>query len=285
MNESEGTRATATDSPLPGGLIRSEQYHSIGKRTRRYLRSFRENLELGTLLAFVAGTVNTVGFLQFGTYVSHISGHATRTAVEYAEGNIGAAFVFFLETIAFILGAMVTALLMHGHTAADRREKYARPILLELLLIVLFLIVDHVDGLLWIQIDQISLATLLLAHAMGVQNAILRHASGAIIRTTHMTGVATDIGVAMGTAFHAARLHWSKDKNRGRLRWKASLSSFWRKLGVERFTFHSLLLFTFFLGAVIGTIGYVYLSSSILVVPCLILTLLALQNYARKTRV
>lgn len=260
-------------------------HHPLIKHTRGFVRGFRANLELATLLAFVAGIVNTVGYLEFGTYVSHISGHATRTAVEYTEGNTAAALVFFLEVVAFILGAMVTAILLHGHTASDRRQKASLPIVMEAGLILLFILVDQNDGLgQWVQFDHISLTTLILAHAMGMQNALLRHASGAIIRTTHMTGIATDIGVAMGTAIHAARIHHLHRKQSSTSSWLGVLENFWVKLGAHRFAFHCLLLFGFFLGAVVGTIGYIYIMSGILSVPVVILLVLALQEHGRKVK-
>jgi uncharacterized membrane protein YoaK (UPF0700 family) len=252
----------------------------MARSTRKVLRTFGENLELGTLLAFVAGVVNTVGFLQFGTFVSHISGHATRTAVEYTEGNSDAAWVFFLEMISFVFGAFFTSFLLKGHTAAYAKIKYTAPVLIEAGILLFFLFLNSMQGLLWFHIGTISLTTTMLAFAMGMQNAMLRQAAGTLIRTTHMTGVATDIGIEMGAAtsfmVQAIRRH------RGWERWRAGWKAFWERLGIGRFTFHILLLLCFFLGSAFGTMGYVYINSFILLVPALILSLVGLKEYLRR---
>lgn len=249
--------------------------------TRQFLRTFRENLELGTLLAFVAGTVNTVAFLQFGTFVSHISGHVTRAAVEYTEANPDAAYVFFLEMFFFVCGAFATSFLLRGHTAADSRVRYTLPVMIEALLIMSFIVSMSIRGWLWFHIGNISLTTVLLATAMGMQNAMLRRTSGAIIRTTHMTGVATDIGIELGAAFSAMLDQW---KNTRGLSWSRVLriwDSFWQRLGVGRFTFQILLFISFFLGAILGTLGFMRFTIYILFVPVVILVLVGLREHAR----
>jgi len=251
-------------------------------QTRRFIRSFRENLQLGTLLAFIAGIVNTVGFLQFDTYVSHISGHATRTAVEYTEGNMPAAMVFFMETFAFIAGAFVSSFLMQGHRATDARIKFTLPMCLEAFWLFIYLLINRFHVWSWLQIDHINLITLILAHAMGIQNALLRHSGGAIVRTTHMTGVATDIGIEMGSAFYAARMRWKKARAESFFPLRAALHEFLKTLGISRFTFHCLLLFFFFFGAGIGSIGYLYVMGAIIYIPFLLLCLLAYKEYRRQ---
>jgi uncharacterized membrane protein YoaK (UPF0700 family) len=241
------------------------------------MHRFRESLELGTLLAFIAGIVNTVGFLQFGAFVSHMSGHASRSAVEYAEGNSSAALVFMLEVLFFIGGAFTTAFLMHGHTALEKRVKFTTPMVLETLCLVAFILLTEYHGLFWFHIDQISLTTLILAYAMGLQNAVLRHTSGTIIRTTHITGVVTDLGIELGAASHNAKKAWREEKAL-----TAAIDAFWERLGIGRFTFHALLIMAFVSGSVVGTLGYIYFLVKILLLPAILLMGLALKEYLRE---
>ena len=255
----------------------------VAQSTRKLLRSFRENVELGTLLAFIAGIVNTVAFLQFGTFVSHISGHATRAAVEYTEANPDAAYVFFLEMIFFILGAFSTSFLLRGHTAAYARVKYTAPVMIEALLITLFLGLIHFSGRLWFHLGNTSLTTVLLALAMGMQNAMLRQTSGAIIRTTHMTGVATDIGIELGAAVSTSLQQWTKSKGFKLVRFVGVWRSFWQRLGVGRFTFQIMLFTSFFSGSIIGTIGFMHFTVYVLIVPIIVLFLIGLREYKRVT--
>jgi len=75
---------------LPNRTSRSQikpRFLSLAQSTQRLVRSFGEILQLATLLAFVAGIVNSSAFLEFGTFVSHISGHATRAAVDFTDGR------------------------------------------------------------------------------------------------------------------------------------------------------------------------------------------------------
>ncbi|WP_141732972.1 YoaK family protein [Oligoflexus tunisiensis] len=251
-------------------------HYKVLRHARQFLRRFHENLELGTLLAFIAGVVNSVGFLQFGTFVSHMSGHASRSAVEYAEGNTAAALVFMLELVFFIGGAFTTSFLLHGHTVVEKRVKYTAPVVLEALCLLSFLLLSLFHGLFWITIDQVGLTTLILAYAMGLQNAMLRHTSGTIIRTTHITGVVTDIGLELGAACHNARLTWKRERVI-----TAAMDAFWERLGIGRFTFHTLLISCFFFGSVVGTLGYVYFLVKILILPLILLGMLAFKEHRR----
>lgn len=255
---------------------RTLHYHVI-RHARLFLSRFRENLELGLLLAFIAGLVNTVGFLQFDAFVSHMSGHATLSAVKYAEGNSSAALVFLMELVSFVMGALTTSFLLHGHTLLEKRVKFTAPVVLEAICLLVFLVLTELQGNFRLTYDRISLTTLILAYAMGLQNAMLRHTSGTIIRTTHITGVLTDIGIEIGAASHAGRMAFRQERALA-----AAIDAFWERLGIGRFTFHSLLIGAFFCGAVLGTLGYFYVLTKVLLIPCTMLALLAIREYRRK---
>jgi len=252
-------------------------HYKVLRHARLFLRRFHENLGLAALLAFIAGIVNTVGFLQFGAFVSHMSGHASRSAVEYAEGNSSVALVFLLELVFFVVGAFTTAFLLHGHTVVEKRVKFTGPVLLEALCILGFLLLTEYHGLFWVSLDQISLSTLILAYAMGLQNAMLRHTSGTIIRTTHITGVVTDIGIELGAAFYSAKNALIRERAI-----TAGIDAFWERLGIGRFTFHVLLVVAFFLGSVVGTLGYLNALTRILILPLVLLLVLGIWEYRRE---
>jgi uncharacterized membrane protein YoaK (UPF0700 family) len=165
---------------------------------------------------------------------------------------------------------------LHGHTVTEKRVKYTLPVCLEAFCLLSFLLLSLFHGLFLITIDRVSLTTLLLAYAMGLQNAMLRHTSGTIVRTTHITGVITDIGLELGAACHNARLAWQRERAI-----TASIDAFWERLGIGRFTFHTLLISCFFFGSVVGTIGYIYFLVKILILPLVLLCLLALKEHRR----
>ena len=78
---------------------------------------------------------------------------------------------------------------------------------------------------------------------MGLQNAILTKISKAEIRTTHMTGVVTDLGIELGRL-----LYWNRSKEGN--------ESHMVIADREKLKIHAIILFLFFLGGVIGALGF-----------------------------
>ncbi len=247
----------------------------VARSTRRL---FRDNVQLGTLLAFVAGHVNSMAFIHFGTYVSHVSGHATRAAIHYAEGDMKSAFLFLIEFIAFIFGAGITAFLLKGQTAASSQVKYTVPIFIEFALILTYMVSAVLFETHRYHSSYFSHLTFILAIAMGMQNAMFRFASGAIVRTTHITGVATDFGAELGGALRMGLTAFLTDRSDLLPRITAASGVFIHRLGVGRFLFHGFLLISFSSGAVIGTLGFLLYRDYALVVPLVLLLIVGLEE-------
>ena len=151
---------------------------------------------LGGLLAFNAGAVNAGGFLLVGMYTSHMTGFASMLADNLVLGQLRLVLGAFGALLAFVCGAASTALLVHWARQRHLRSEYALPLSLEAVLLLLF-------GLIGATLHQqtpfaVPLAVLVLAYAMGLQNALVTKISSAQIRTTHMTGVITDLGIELG---------------------------------------------------------------------------------------
>ncbi len=167
----------------------------IGRLTQRE-RSRRTNRQLGSVLAFVAGAVNAGGFLAVGHYTSHMTGALSSMADEFVIGNLLMVGGGLAMVVAFVLGAMTTSLMINWGRRRELHSQYALPLLAEAALLLVF-------GVLGTSLrtgyDLVAPATvLLLCFVMGLQNAIITKASQAEIRTTHMTGIATDIGIELG---------------------------------------------------------------------------------------
>lgn len=254
----------------------------VAHSTKRLYRSFRDNVQLGTLLAFVAGNVNSVAFVQFGTYVSHVSGHATSVAINYAEGDMTSALLFFMEFGAFIFGAGITAFLLKGRTAASSDIKYTTPIFIELALIIAFMVAAILNSKQLFTVPYASHLTFLLAIAMGMQNAMLHLASGTTVRTTHMTGNATDLGFALGAALRAAGEVFCGAQVNMLMRLRNTGEAFSARLRVNRFLFHGFLLLSFTSGAVVGTLSYLIYQDYALLIPCVTLLLIGIREYRRQ---
>ena len=162
-------------------------------------RSAANNGVLAGYLALVAGFVNASGFLLLGTFTSHVTGSVGRLANDLASSQWGAAALAMVFVIAFFSGAFCATILIEAQRSRVSRA-YGVALLLESVTLCAFVLVavavrrDHPRIL--------DAEAAILCFAMGMQNSLVTNLSGAIIRTTHLTGVVTDLGV------EAARWHY-----------------------------------------------------------------------------
>jgi uncharacterized membrane protein YoaK (UPF0700 family) len=179
---------------------------------------------LGVALAFIAGAINAGGFLLVGQYTSHMSGIISAVADELVLGAIAVVASGLIALVAFLCGAAASAVLINWGRRNPRHHPYALPLMLEALLLLLF---GLVGGLLENK-AVVAVAIPLLCFLMGLQNATITKISGARIRTTHMTGVVTDIGIELGKLFYWNRRSLGPDghfvrADRGKLRLLAAI--------------------------------------------------------------
>jgi uncharacterized membrane protein YoaK (UPF0700 family) len=181
---------------------------------------------LGVALAFIAGAINAGGFLLVGQYTSHMSGIISAVADELVLGAIAVVASGLIALVAFLCGAAASAVLINWGRRNPRHHPYALPLMLEALLLLLF---GLVGGLLENK-AVVAVAIPLLCFLMGLQNATITKISGTRIRTTHMTGVVTDIGIELGKLFYWNRRSLGPDghfvrADRGKLRLLAAILS------------------------------------------------------------
>ena len=163
-------------------------------------RTAATNRLLGGLLAFNAGAINAGGFLLVSMYTSHMTGFASMLADNLVLGNMQLVLGAAGALLAFTAGAAVTAVLVNWARQKRLRSEYALTLLLEAMLLLLF-------GLMGATLSRqtpfaVPLTVLVLAFIMGLQNALVSKISSSQIRTTHMTGVITDIGIELGKMFY-----------------------------------------------------------------------------------
>ncbi len=196
------------------------------RRLVGHQRTRRANRQLGLLLAGVAGAINAGGFLAIQRYTSHMTGIVSGVADDLALGHGGLALAGALLVGVFISGAVTTTLLINWARRRRLRSEFALSLLLEALLLLAF-------GLLGANLARTSAllvpaTAVLLCFIMGLQNAMVTKISQAEVRTTHMTGVITDLGIELGKL-----LYWNRTPdtpaepmvraNRDRLRLHAAL--------------------------------------------------------------
>ena len=143
----------------------------------------------GAALACVAGIVNVVGFLGYQHLaITHLTGNTSLLGAALVEGNAQAALHLGAMLAAFVGGAALGGLIVQdGALRLGRRYGVALTIesLLLLAAIPLFR-QQHLAG------------PLLAAMACGLQNAMATTYSGAVVRTTHVSGMFTDLGIMLG---------------------------------------------------------------------------------------
>ncbi|BAX63569.1 MULTISPECIES: YoaK family protein [Burkholderia cepacia complex] len=206
-------------------------------------RSATANRQLGFSLAFVAGATNAGGFLAVRQYTSHMSGIVSAIADQAALGDIPLALAGISSLASFLVGAGCSAVLVNWGRRRGLHSQYVLPLLVEAVLLLLFgLLGSHLA--LW-EAFFVPVTVILLCFIMGLQNAMITKLSGAEIRTTHMTGIVTDLGIELGKLFYWNRSAVDVDMhavvaNRAKLR------------------IHGTMLASFFVGGLAGAIGFKY---------------------------
>jgi uncharacterized membrane protein YoaK (UPF0700 family) len=198
------------------------------------------NRRLGRSLAFVAGAVNAGGFFAVGQYTSHMSGIVSALADNAALGEMRLILAGLASLAAFFLGAATSAVLINWGRRRGAHSRYALPLVLEAALLLAF----GLAGARLAAQGHIEATVALLCFVMGLQNAIVTKISLAEIRTTHVTGLVTDIGIELGKLFYWNGDGSAADKvvaDRGRLRLLSSL------------------LAMFLAGGLVGAFGFKYL--------------------------
>lgn len=195
------------------------------------------------ILAFAAGMVNAIALMGFNHQgVSHLSGIATLVGAEAAQGHAGVALHLVAMLASFLVGAAASGLIV-GSQPMVLGHRYGVCLFLEagLLLVAILLLSNG-----WPSGD------FLAAAACGLQNAMTSTFTGSILRTTHVTGVITDLGVALGL------------KMRG------------ESIGPRRVALYLLLVTGFIAGGAAGAFGFVSWGYAALAGPCAVVGLMGI---------
>jgi uncharacterized membrane protein YoaK (UPF0700 family) len=163
----------------------------------------------GTLLAFNAGYVNATGFLQVHEHgLTHLTGQVTRAGIELADGRVTDAARAGALVLWFFLGALISGVIIRRSELHERGAPYGVAMLMEAGLL---------GGAALLLINGMSWGASLAAMAAGLQNALATSYSGAVVRTTHLTGIVTDLGVHFGHALRGEPIEWQRVKLLGLL--------------------------------------------------------------------
>jgi uncharacterized membrane protein YoaK (UPF0700 family) len=201
-------------------------------------RTVRANQHIGFVLAFVAGAINAGGFLAVQQYTSHMTGIVSSIADNVALGFYDLVAVGIGALLAFLLGAACCAVMTNFARRRKLSSEYALPLLLEAILLLIFGILGARISL--IGFPFVPVTVVLLCFIMGLQNAVITKLSNAEIRTTHITGIVTDIGIEFGKL-----IYWNRSPQAVRVAANKS-----------RLKVLILLASLFFVGGVVGALGF-----------------------------
>ena len=162
-------------------------------------RAYSHNLKMASLLSCVAGIVNSVGVLGLHTLTTNVTGHFAFFAEEVTEEHYNRAMVYLIYTFFFLLGSFVSSLIMEWVLKHKPEVSYVIPILLEVVLLVGLSLIDIAVPTALLKYSVFT--ALVLLFSMGVQNSLVTRVSGAVVRTTHLTGLFTDLGIVLSQLF------------------------------------------------------------------------------------
>jgi len=248
--------------------------------------SFRRKSRLAISLSWVAGYTNVILLIDCGHTISHQTGNSThlRNALgELLLGHAGAKLdlLFFGGIVGlFFLGAIFSGFTTESARRGGRGSKYSLPITVEAILLSLLLLIllRHPTLSLAKPADRslLILTTGMAAFAMGLQNATITRISGAVVRTTHLTGVITDLGLELILLWN-----WWRDKagekraDRHRRTWFVAR----RQPNALRVLLLASILGSFLFGVTAGTLLFEKLGPPALLAPVLFLAFIVLRDF------
>lgn len=140
---------------------------------------------IGGIMSAIAGYINSAVLLEYAIPVSQMSGVASHLSTGLFEIDPGFIFVSIAVLLGFIGGAFISGMLI-GNKNYRETPNYAYGLTLNGVLIMLAGLLNPLHS-----IFTVTLAAI----ACGLQNALVASYKGMQLRTTHMTGNATDLGV------------------------------------------------------------------------------------------
>jgi len=241
--------------------------------------SFRQQARLAITLAWIAGYTNIQTILASATSTSHVSGTASNLGRDIAEGRWQLAAFAAMLLVAFFLGAALSALCTEGGRRLGWESIYVLPMALQGLMLGVFAVglEIHQGNLVGTGAAHLWL-TLLATAAMGLQNATITRISSGVVRTTHVTGVLTDLGI---DALHVGLWLW--DRRRTLL--AGGIRVFAQKVrsqpNARRVALLASIFGSFMVGAALSTAAHAHFARWAMVPPVLFLGWVVFQDIRR----
>lgn len=159
-------------------------------------RSHADNVRLGILTAFSAGMVNVISVIVFFAFTSNVTGHYAILAQEISLGNWYQAGVVIIWIAAFFFGNFISNLfVINAKSKTSRLLSHAIPLLLEI--VCLLSVGVYLNHFFTDTLRETEFLVGMTLFAMGLQNGLTASISNFLVKTTHLTGLTTELGILM----------------------------------------------------------------------------------------
>ena len=217
-------------------------------------------------LAGIAGALNAAGFYAVGVFSSNMTGNVSSLADHLALANLAAAVPYLGLVATFVSGAAVSAVLINAGRRRRMARIYALSIIAEAVLLTGLASAD-----LWLAgAGRAALLAYGLSFLMGLQNAVVTRISNARVRTTHVTGMVTDIGIELGNLLDLA---WRR---------RSGVRDAKAEYNADKLLLHGVTVLSFLGGGISGVLAYGRLGPVFLFATAFLLFLLALPGIVGK---
>lgn len=162
-------------------------------------RTYSHNLKLASILSGVAGIVNITGVMAISTLTTNVTGHFAYFSEQLFLRNYEMAFIYLFYILSFLFGAFISGLTIEWASKYRPHSSYIIPLFIE---ITIMLAIGFSSNLLPEKNTSFSIViSSALLFAMGLQNALVTRVSQSVVRTTHLTGLFTDLGIELSQLF------------------------------------------------------------------------------------
>lgn len=176
-------------------------------------RTLKDNIQLGSLSAFSAGMVNVTSVIVFFAFTSNVTGHYAILAEEISKGNWYQASVVFAWIFMFFIGNFISNIIVINLNQKNSHLAHSAPLILE----ILCLLSIGIYGQFYYRetLSETEIMVGIMLFAMGLQNGLTASISNFSVKSTHLTGLTTDVGIL--TAMFTKKQYRNNKLLRGKL--------------------------------------------------------------------
>ncbi|MEA1785683.1 YoaK family protein [Arenibacter sp. GZD96] len=222
-------------------------------------RTLGDNKKLGALTAFSAGMVNVASVIVFFAFTSNVTGHFAILAEEIAKKNWYQAAVVFTWIFSFFIGNFTSNFIVIHSNKRNRSLSHAIPLCIE----IICLLSVGIYGQYFYQetLTETEIMIGLLLFAMGIQNGLTATISNFAVKTTHLTGLTTDLGILL--AMFTKRVFRENEKLVGKAQLLMTIAS------------------SYLIGGILSGILYLNIQFKVFFVVCFVILIILVYDYSK----